>query len=344
LLGLLALLTTWLVWAAVNAVTWIVKEPANVADHARYICANAFVGLAVCASLFVVYESWRKRMRSLPFFAVAAALCYGGGMALEYLSGTLAMAVGWKGSYDPPLGFLFASGGLRTGALLGLVSLVYFVVDHWLQLNEQRLKAREAMTLAHQAQLQMLRYQLNPHFLFNALNTVRVMVVEHPMRAREVVTQLSEFLRYSLDHGGSESTVVDEFAALENYLAIQRIRFEGRLEVTTHVDARLLGFIVPSFLLHPLVENAVKYGMETSPMPLRIAVEAEKSDTAIVIRVSNSGRLVAAPPDHGAGTGTGTGLSNIRQRLALAFPARHAFELFERDRCVVAEIRLNPGS
>jgi hypothetical protein len=338
-LGLLALLTTWLVWAAVNAVTWIVKDPVNVADHAHYIGAHAVVGLAVCGLLFLVYERLRKHLPSWPGVVAAASLCYAGGMALEYFSGKLAIATGWKESYDPPLKYLFASGGLRTGALLGLISLVYFAVDHWLQLNEQRQKAREAMALAQQAQLQMLRYQLNPHFLFNALNTIRVMVVEHPLRARNVVTQLSEFLRYSLDRREGESTVADEIAALENYLSIQRVRFEDRLQVTLRVDEPLRGFTVPCFLIHPLVENAVKYGMETSPKPLRIAVEVQAIERGIVIRVSNTGHLVDVPTAGGAGTGTG--LNNVRQRLALAFPGRHAFGLFERDGCVVAEIRLS---
>jgi len=189
----------------------------------------------------------------------------------------------------------------------------------------------------------MLRYQLNPHFLFNALNSIRAMIVEDQNRSRQMVTQLADFLRYSLDSDEQESTLGDEIQAIENYLAIQRIRFEQRLEATMQVAPEAQGVTVPCFLIHPLVENAIKYGMQTSAMPLRVEIEVTCHAQELTIRVSNSGRLLANSKDHSPGKppeGTGTGLKNIAQRLNLVFPDRHTLRIQEKDGWVHASIQL----
>ena len=150
-----------------------------------------------------------------------------------------------------------------------------------------------ATELAHQAQLHMLRYQLNPHFLFNALNMIRGMIIEDPQRSREMVTELADFLRYSLDGKGGEGAIGDEILAIDSYLAIQRIRFEEQLDATVRVDDSAMKVAVPCFLIHPLVENAVKYGMKTSALPLRIRIEVTRDGDGVAIRVSNTGRLLS---------------------------------------------------
>jgi LytS/YehU family sensor histidine kinase len=253
---------------------------------------------------------------------------------------------GWNDRLYLDAKSLLIGGGLMDGITLALFSLLFFAVDHWLQLREQREKAREATALAHQAQLQMLRYQLNPHFLFNALNSIRAMILREPERARQIVTELAEFLRYSLNGRGHESTVGEEMQAIENYLAIQRIRFEEKLAVTVHVDPALNEFVLPCFLVHPLVENAVKHGMETSEPPLRVEIEVAARGPGLRIRVSNTGRLVpAAPAESGdARERTGIGLKNVAQRLALAFPGRHTFSVVEREGWVHAEIVLRSAA
>jgi LytS/YehU family sensor histidine kinase len=233
------------------------------------------------------------------------------------------------------------AGGLMNGTTLGLFSFLYFAIHHWKQAAEQREKARQATALAHQAQLQMLRYQLNPHFLFNALNSIRAMIVEDPERSRQMVTELADFLRYSLDSEEQESTIGGELEAIENYLAIQRIRFEQQLDATVHADPAALGVAVPCFLIHPLVENAVKYGMETSAMPLRIGIEVVLNGQELDICVSNTGRLLESAPAPGRPpNGTGTGLKNITQRLNLVFPDRHSFRIWESDGWVRARIQI----
>ena len=161
-------------------------------------------------------------------------------------------------------------------------SALYLAFTYRARLDAETERALRADALASQARLEMLRYQVNPHFLFNALNSIRALIEEDRDKARLMVTELSEFFRYSLLHARSgEIPLEAELEAIRSYLAIQKIRFEERLEVTWEVSAggappaRL-----PGFLVHPLVENAVKHGMETSPMPLRIGIAARLAGAA----------------------------------------------------------------
>ena len=332
----LVLWAGWFLWAALNAIQWAVLAPAELTFIVRYTTVSGIFGFLACGLLFLLYARLQPGMRLRPFILLAALLCFVAGSASEYLSGLTMWGLGWRDPFEPTLKSVLANGGLRGGVVYGLFTSLYFAVDHWLQLGDQREKVRQATELAQKAQLQMLRYQLNPHFLFNALNSIRATILENPVRAREIVTELAEFLRYSLAGSGPENTIGDEIGAIENYLAIQRMRFEHRLEITIRVDAAARTQVVPCFLIHPLVENAVKYGMDTSPMPLRLEIAVARQHDELTIRVVNSGRLLSQPENHG----TGTGLRNVTQRLALAFPGRHSFSLSEREGAVHAEICL----
>jgi LytS/YehU family sensor histidine kinase len=320
------------------------KTPAKLPYIVRYTLTDGGIGLLVCALLFLVYDRVRARLELRQFLCVVAPLCYVAAVFWHTVSMLALWLFGWSDwiSFNPKS--LLVGGGVTDGITLGLFSMLFLAVDHGLQLREQKEKAREATTLAQQAQLQMLRYQLNPHFLFNSLNSIRAMILNEPERARQIVTELSEFLRYSLNGRGHESTIGEELQAIENYLAIQRIRFEEQLVVTTRVDPALHAFVLPCFLVHPLVENAVKYGMETCEPPLRLEIEVTVYEQEVRIRVSNTGRLVPAEAEELSQkrNGTGTGLRNVAQRLELAFPGRHSFAVSERDGWVHAEIVLRP--
>ena len=343
---LLTLAACWSVWEIASGTGWALKAPNKLPYIVRYTFADGGIGLLVCALLFLVYDRVRNRLNLGPFLGVAAALCY----VAAVLWHTVSMLALWLLSWSDWISFnpknLMVGGGVMDGITLGLFSMLFLAVDQGLKLHEQKEKAREATTLAQQAQLQMLRYQLNPHFLFNSLNSIRAMILNEPERARQIVTELSEFLRYSLNGRGHESTIGEEMQAIENYLAIQRIRFEEKLVVTTRVDSALHSFVLPCFLVHPLVENAVKYGMETCDPPLRLEIEVASLEQCVRIRVSNTGRLVPTEVEEleHKRNGTGTGLRNVAQRLELAFPGRHTFNVSERDGWVHAEIVLRPAA
>ncbi len=338
----LTLACCWTLWEVASSAGWAFKAPKSLGYIIRYTSVDGLLGLAACGLLFWTYNRLRRHLEFLPLVLLVVPLCFLAAVLWHTASLVILWRLGWNDRLYLGVTNVLVGGGLMDGITLALFSMLFFAVDHWLQLRDQREKAREATALAHQAQLKMLRYQLNPHFLFNTLNSIRAMIMREPDRARQIVTELAEFLRYSLDGHGPDSTVGEEMEAIASYLAIQRIRFEEKLAVTVRVDPELEGYVVPCFLVHPLVENAVKYGMETSEPPLRLEIEITPAGRGLRIRVSNTGRLVAAAP--GGTNGTGIGLQNVAQRLELAFPGRHAFTLTERDGWVHAEISLQPAA
>jgi two-component system, LytTR family, sensor kinase len=207
-------------------------------------------------------------------------------------------------------------------------SALYFGIKYWRQSQQEQQQALRAAALAKEAELQMLRYQLNPHFLFNSLNSASALIRENPARAEKMIGELSELLRHSLANGkAGDAPLSDELEAARNYLDIEKIRFEDKLIVNFDVEPRAGEFRVPSMLIHPLVENAVKYGMQTSPMPLRVEINARADNGALRLEVINTGRWVE---DCANGHGTNVGIENVRQRLRQAFPERHRLDLFER--------------
>ena len=216
-------------------------------------------------------------------------------------------------------------------------SALYFGVKNWRAWQKERENALEAVALANQAQLEMLRYQLNPHFLFNALNSIRASIDEDAARAKQMITQLSEFLRYSLSGSGEKEVLLsEELEAVQNYLAIEKIRFEEKLEVSFDVDNAAQDLPVPCFLLNPLIENAVKYGLNGQAKPLKICVSAKLRENALLLEVANTGNL----QNNFKSNGAGIGLKNVRERIEKLFPNRAALELSESDGWVRAQIKI----
>jgi hypothetical protein len=216
-------------------------------------------------------------------------------------------------------------------------SALYFGVKFWREWQAERERALQSAALAQKAQLEMLRYQLNPHFLFNALNSIRASVDEDATRAKQMITQLSEFLRFSLlNESAKKIPLREELEAVRNYLAIEKIRFEDKLEVDFAIEKRAEDFHVPCFLLNPLVENAVKYGLQTSAKPLRIKISAEVSGSKLILEVRNSGKLNG----NSNGSGTKIGLKNVRERLEKLFGAAGTFELKQDGDFVKARIEI----
>jgi hypothetical protein len=148
-------------------------------------------------------------------------------------------------------------------------------------------------------------------------------------------TQLAEFLRYSLLHNNAQEVALgEEIEAVRNYLAIEKTRFEERLEVEFRIDQETENLPAPSFLLNPLVENAIKHGLNSSTQPLKIRVSAQLRNGVLRLEVANTGSL-----SHGS-DGTKVGLRNIRERIEKLYGGRGSFELAEEDGWVCARITL----
>jgi len=239
-------------------------------------------------------------------------------------------------TYDPANLRLIASSIFYLIPTLAFTGL-YYAIIHWLNYKKQQEKTLIATNLANEAQLQMLRYQINPHFLFNALNTIRSMVEEDKEVARRMITELANFFRYSLSHNGTTDTLENEVNAIKNYLEIQKIRFEEKLIIEYDIDERLYSMKIPFFIILPLVENAIKFGLQTSKIPLNIKISA-KTNHQLVIQVCNTGSLVQNTQNSDC---TKTGIENTKKRLALYFPKSHSFNLFEEDNWVISQIIIN---
>jgi hypothetical protein len=219
-------------------------------------------------------------------------------------------------------------------------SLLYFGVKFWFEWSSEKERAEKADLLAQSAQLQMLRYQVNPHFLFNSFSSLRALIRTDKEKAEEMVTKLSEFYRYSLaTKNFKEVPLIEEIEAISHYFDIEKIRFGSKIEFNVSIDPLAEEYPIPSFLIHPLIENAIKYGMKSSAMPLKINIKADVEHGKLKICLANSGKWLPSEKENVL-HGTGTGLTNIRSRLEYSHPNTHKFEIIEEDEMVKVKIEL----
>ncbi len=225
--------------------------------------------------------------------------------------------------------------------LLNTWSALYFGIKYAMDWQSEKKHSQEAQLLAQKAQMAMLRYQLNPHFLFNSLNSIRALIDENKKNAKEMITELSEFLRYSLLHKDSNFvSLSNELEAVKHYFSIEKKRFEEKLEIKYNIADNTKNLQILSFLLHPLIENAVKYGMKTSKMPLEISLSAQKTGIGVMLEVCNSGKWIDRNGKKNI-EGTGTGLDNVEKRLKNAYGDDYRFEILkgENNICIRIEIK-----
>jgi len=219
----------------------------------------------------------------------------------------------------------FFSNAMHSSYLLLCWTGIYFGIKFYESAQQQREATLRAAALAQEAQLKMLRYQLNPHFLFNTLNAISTLILDNENRtANQTVMRLSEFLRYTLDQDPMKKvTLRQEIEAMNLYLTTERLRFGERLRLEFAVEERALEALVPSLLLQPLIENAVKYAVSPSEQGGTIRVEGRARGAMLELAVADDGpglNTGAAP-----GAGRGVGLRNIRERLAVLYEDRHRF-------------------
>lgn len=223
--------------------------------------------------------------------------------------------------------------------LLGAWSALYYAINFFLQVEEQADRLERLEAQATSAQLAMLRYQLNPHFLFNTLNSISTLVLlKQSETANAMLTRLSSFLRHTLvTQPGGKVTVAQEMETLQLYLGIEQMRFEERLRSDFRVEPDAAKAQLPAMLLQPLVENAIKYGVSPQEEGAEIAIVAQVVGPRLRVTVSDTGPgmtmnnieagLPAVRPTHARRDSTGVGLANIRDRLAQAYGEEHRFEI-----------------
>jgi len=233
----------------------------------------------------------------------------------------------FRGNRPPPFWF---------GVLNALVIYFGVIAAGIARAYSVRYRARREQTVKlerqlAEARLDALRRQLDPHFLFNTLNVISSLVERDPRGVRRMIARLGGLLRFSIE--GAESPEIplrQELALLEQYLEIMQVRFQGRLETVVQADPQTLDALVPTLILQPLVENAIKHGIERQREGGSILVETLLRDGMLVLRVTDNGAGLsqsASAIDVGNSTGTGVGLRNTRARLAELYGTKQSFSL-----------------
>lgn len=194
-----------------------------------------------------------------------------------------------------------------------------------------------AQVSEEKARLQLLRYQLNPHFLYNSLNSIYGLLFQDAKGASEMVLRLSDFCRATLTADPENMpTIGDEIDAMKSYLSVEQVRWQDKLEIDFDIPDAVGEIKVPPFLLLPLVENAIKYGGQTSQAALKLKIWAKQNGDAVSLVVENTGSWVR--PGESRAISTGVGLENLRQRLERYYPDRHEFTTSSADGWVSARI------
>jgi signal transduction histidine kinase len=207
----------------------------------------------------------------------------------------------------------------------------YHLFDRYNRLEIEKLRLAAEVK---DAELRALKSQVNPHFIFNALNSVRALIDEDPARARLAVTQLANLLRYSLQSAQAETVAFeDELRVVSDYLALEQVRHEERLRVRLDIAPETLRLAVPPLLLQTLVENAVKYGISPRPDGGEVAIRARCEAGELRLCVTNPGELTPAPT---GASSTGLGLKNAAERLRLFFGDRATLRVHAKSPTTVA--------
>lgn len=212
---------------------------------------------------------------------------------------------------------------IGTGAFIyGLIILSYFLFVSLSNLSEKNAKEARLESLVKETELKMLRSQINPHFLFNSLNSISSLTITDPEKARDMIVKLSEFMRYALSRKDEQPvTLQNELENLRLYLDIEKVRFGDKLTTQEIIEPGCLSLKIPVLLLQPLYENAVKHGVYESTENVRIMTEAKINDGYIEIIISNN-----YDPAPSLKRGTGTGVSNVTRRLELYYGNRASIQ------------------
>ncbi|WP_341501175.1 histidine kinase [Gallaecimonas sp. GXIMD4217] len=315
-------------WAGYGGLFWLSSQLAGAtSNYWVHILFMTLTGFVCSVPLRYVYQRiWN--FKPVTIFLLAALAILADGILWQMLRNAFYFQVlypekapdNWSGYY----GYVVAA-----VPTLAAWSGLYFGIKYYRMLQLLNEKALKATNAAQQAQLKALRYQLNPHFLFNTLNAISTLVmVKETDTANRMVTGLAEFLRYSLETDPIRKVpLCQEVRAMEKYLAIEEVRFVDRLKVHWQIEDDVKDALVPSLILQPLIENAIKYGAACNERGGGIWISARRFGTDLLLEISDDGPGLG----QGKSGSTGVGLVNTRERLSTLYGEDHAFTLTPRQ-------------
>ena len=289
------------------------------------IIIESIVGYCLTLLLSTLYGWYRSFGRLTGIIMTVLTL----GAATFFYSLLDAFSFGFIKNQEPgvDLALLLGSVFLNFTVLAGW-SALYFGINFYLIVEDQIDQMRDLEVQASSAQLAMLRYQLNPHFLFNTLNSISTLVLlKQTERANVMLSRLASFLRYTLaNEPTAHVTIAQEVETLKLYLDIEKMRFEERLRPKFDVDPAAEKARLPSLLLQPLVENAIKYAVTPKEDGAEICIDVRLAGDRVQIGVSDTGPGLQ-PTKNRPSLSTGVGIANIRERLAQAYGPDHRFTM-----------------
>ncbi len=334
----------WALWGIFAKYFYTVTILGDVAPHyAAYVAVISIIGMLLTLALRYLYHFLWNRAIWIQAIGLVGGSCIAGILWLEARG---YIFYGWIEKAKDMEAWLEKAG--KAGEIKSQVSFVtsyttaimviaiwstlYFAIKSYRVFQEVREDALKSAAMAHEAQLKMLRYQLNPHFLFNTLNAISTLVLEQNTEiANRMVTKLSSFLRYSLDNDPMQKiTLSQELKALQLYLDIEKVRFEDRLSLQVKIDEASKDALIPSLLLQPLIENAIKYGIARAEGGGHLSISAKVFAGDLLIEVSDDGPgcdLV----DNNIPDAKGVGLRNTRERLATLYGSEHSLKLSQTE-------------
>ena len=268
---------------------------------------------------------WRRNVPVHLLFATAFVFVISGFFQIIYFF----LMSGPGMHYDPAqtLRWIIYNSSENYG-IYGLIILLNQVFRYYRRFREGELRSSRLQTQLTRAQLEALKMQLQPHFLFNTLHSISALVHRDPDAADRMIARLGDFLRLTLENSGTqEVSLQKELEFLTCYLEIERVRFQDRLTTSVEVEPAALDAPVPNLILQPIVENALRHGIAQTRGPGRVEISAKRENGSLRIRVRDNGPGLAAITRPDDGLKEGLGLSNTRARLEQLYGAAHRFEL-----------------
>ena len=303
---------------------------------------SIFLGLSISLMIGILFRKLELFQKNIiPIIIIASSISISSGIVWHFLDYLLSIPIF---GIDPIIGgikHLSISGYLKLFLRNSMIFLswsgIYIGAILYNDRTYQKILKEKAILVSENTQLKMHRYQLNPHFLFNSLSSLRSLIKTDKNRADEMLTQISEFLRFSLNTRDQILvTVAQEIETLKAYLKIEKIRFAEDLIFDIKITPLAEDFPILAFLLQPIIENSIKYGIKTSQMPLKIHVQATIKENKLLIHIKNTGHWVNNKDKNKKGLG----LENIKKRLNQFYPEKHIFKIIKTENSVEVQIEI----
>lgn len=290
------------------------------------IILNAYAGWLLTIPLRYIYRSART-MSPLKMLAVVATSLYVTALFWAFVKNVNLWEI-YKKGYRPDEWYWYFKDTLNSLIMIVCWTGGYFGIKNYQMLIKEKQNVLKASSMAHQAHIKMLRYQLNPHFLFNTLNAISTLILMKENKTAEaMVSRLSDFLRYSLDKDPIRRVpLIQEIRVLELYLDIEEVRFEDRLKIVWDIEEQTQNALVPSLILQPIIENSIKFAISKLEEGGCISISAKIFGRDLMLNVSDNGP--GAEIKNGQlpiSISGGVGLQNIKERLEALYPNRHSF-------------------